>query len=72
MLGLVHYLKLRVIHPIIFCIDTVFCYQLDCRPACNPDQSKQSQFGAAMSTTALPKSDISGVRSDISGGRSAV
>ena len=29
-------------------------YQLDCSPACNPDQSYQARLEAAMSTTALP------------------
>jgi hypothetical protein len=29
-------------------------YQLDCSPACKPDQSYQFRLEAAMSTTALP------------------
>ena len=32
-------------------------FQLDCSPACNPDQSYQVRLEAAMSTTALPNFD---------------
>jgi hypothetical protein len=35
-------------------VNTFLMYQLDCSPACKPDQSYQDQLETAMSPTALP------------------